>query len=614
MPTEKIQLQILANGKPAEKAITGVDKKVKKLGKTSITSGKQAQVMLSNMKAGWVAVGIAVAGAALKAKDALAIQVKAETALSSTIKMLNKNGAMSIEMWKEYASELQKLGTVGDEVILMQINMAKNMGRTDEQAKKLVETSINMSRALGIDVNTAVRTLGMSLAGNEGTLRRYIPIMPKFTSEQLKLGKAIEWATEQFKNQDKAFAQTDIGKYEQASNRLGDAWERLGGVSTPILTTAVDALVVAFSGLNTLLETSKNIWLDLTGQTKVVEKRLGLTQQQIQAESVLNAKLEEKSKIEKQINDNWDWLTSDKVIKSRKKQLSEVTKTIAQQKEYVSTLEAIRVAENKLKFSKKNKNSYAEVAKITDKYSESVEKLTVKITTQDKIIKAYKESLFELNTLKQAGTITTEQYTKGLNSLTTSHQKAIQSIADMALDKRIAEMSKNMEDSITNAITNMEFSLNGLKNLAKSVFRSIAAEMVRTTIAKPIASAASSYLGSALGSYLGGGVSFGNAASSITPGGFTMIPGKAKGGTVAGNKPYLVGEKGAELFVPSKTGTIVPNGAGIGGNVTNITVNYSPQVASLDPKTASIVIAENAPTVVGIVRQAFNRTGQSVPI
>ena len=37
------------------------------------------------------------------------------------------------------------------------------------------------------------------------------------------------------------------------------------------------------------------------------------------------------------------------------------------------------------------------------------------------------------------------------------------------------------------------------------------------------------------------------------------IPGKAEGGPVVGSKPYIVGERGPELFVPSQSGTIVPN-------------------------------------------------------
>lgn len=47
---------------------------------------------------------------------------------------------------------------------------------------------------------------------------------------------------------------------------------------------------------------------------------------------------------------------------------------------------------------------------------------------------------------------------------------------------------------------------------------------------------------------------------------------RASGGPVSGNKAYLVGEKGPELFVPGASGNIVSNQnmAGMGGNVINI--------------------------------------------
>jgi hypothetical protein len=47
---------------------------------------------------------------------------------------------------------------------------------------------------------------------------------------------------------------------------------------------------------------------------------------------------------------------------------------------------------------------------------------------------------------------------------------------------------------------------------------------------------------------------------------------RANGGSVAAGTPYVVGEKGAELFVPNSSGTIVPNGA-MGGTTINLTVN-----------------------------------------
>lgn len=51
------------------------------------------------------------------------------------------------------------------------------------------------------------------------------------------------------------------------------------------------------------------------------------------------------------------------------------------------------------------------------------------------------------------------------------------------------------------------------------------------------------------------------------------LTGRASGGPVRGGTPYLVGEKGPELFLPGASGTIIPNHAMGGGAVYNITVN-----------------------------------------
>jgi hypothetical protein len=55
---------------------------------------------------------------------------------------------------------------------------------------------------------------------------------------------------------------------------------------------------------------------------------------------------------------------------------------------------------------------------------------------------------------------------------------------------------------------------------------------------------------------------------------------RAAGGPVNGGEPYIVGEKGPELFVPSRSGNIVPNNA-LGGQV-NITVQAGAFLGSAD--------------------------------
>ena len=57
---------------------------------------------------------------------------------------------------------------------------------------------------------------------------------------------------------------------------------------------------------------------------------------------------------------------------------------------------------------------------------------------------------------------------------------------------------------------------------------------------------------------------------------------KAKGGPVSGGSPYMVGEKGPELFVPNTSGNIVPNNklGGGGGGSTNVVVNVAAKGSS----------------------------------
>jgi hypothetical protein len=58
---------------------------------------------------------------------------------------------------------------------------------------------------------------------------------------------------------------------------------------------------------------------------------------------------------------------------------------------------------------------------------------------------------------------------------------------------------------------------------------------------------------------------------------------RAAGGSVTNNTPYLVGERGPEVFVPSGSGTIIPNGqVGSMGGTTNVT-NYN--INAIDTKS-----------------------------
>lgn len=70
----------------------------------------------------------------------------------------------------------------------------------------------------------------------------------------------------------------------------------------------------------------------------------------------------------------------------------------------------------------------------------------------------------------------------------------------------------------------------------------------------------------------GGGGMLSNIFGAI--GGLFGLPGRATGGPVAGGKPYMVGERGPELFVPTSSGRVETLGLAPGRAV-NITVNVN---------------------------------------
>ena len=70
-----------------------------------------------------------------------------------------------------------------------------------------------------------------------------------------------------------------------------------------------------------------------------------------------------------------------------------------------------------------------------------------------------------------------------------------------------------------------------------------------------------------------------NPLTAVNPGTPISPLGRAAGGTVSSGKPYVVGEKGPELFVPSGSGNIISNSAmrsgGGSGGMGGVTVNYN---------------------------------------
>ena len=103
-----------------------------------------------------------------------------------------------------------------------------------------------------------------------------------------------------------------------------------------------------------------------------------------------------------------------------------------------------------------------------------------------------------------------------------------------------------------------------------------------------------------------------NAYASATGASFT----RASGGTVSSDTPYMIGERGPELFVPGASGTVIPTNnlasamAGGGGQTINYNGPYIANMSAIDTQTGVQFLAKNKQTIWA----SYQSANRSVPV
>ena len=120
-----------------------------------------------------------------------------------------------------------------------------------------------------------------------------------------------------------------------------------------------------------------------------------------------------------------------------------------------------------------------------------------------------------------------------------------------------------IEDGLTDAIMGTKSLGEAFKGVANQIIADLIRIAIRSTIVNSLAGlfgggAAGAGAGGAANGLLGSGGIFGNPSGG---GIFGNLPGRASGGNVVKGQPYMTGENGRELFVPSQSGKIYPTGA-----------------------------------------------------
>jgi len=146
----------------------------------------------------------------------------------------------------------------------------------------------------------------------------------------------------------------------------------------------------------------------------------------------------------------------------------------------------------------------------------------------------------------------------------------------------------NFSDTLADALMTGKFAF---KDFARSVLRDIARIIARQYTLLAIQRTLS-FLGIGFPKMVGVGLpSFG---------GF-----RANGGNVQAGQAYMVGEKGAEMFVPQQSGTIIPN-----EKVNTGTTNINFTINTVDATGVDELLTNRRSTIINVINDALNRQGK----
>jgi hypothetical protein len=176
--------------------------------------------------------------------------------------------------------------------------------------------------------------------------------------------------------------------------------------------------------------------------------------------------------------------------------------------------------------------------------------------------RAYQREIDVINKLLEKSLLTPEEAGERLRQINLKIAESSGAIVDQQVEitsemQRMQDLARDVGDTIAGGFEDAIFSGEKLSEVLKRLALDLMRLLFQRMVTQQLAAGISTMLG------------------------FPPIPGfRANGGPVNSNAPYIVGERGPELFVPGTSGAIIPNnrmGSGGGGGGPTVNISYNIQ-------------------------------------
>jgi hypothetical protein len=229
---------------------------------------------------------------------------------------------------------------------------------------------------------------------------------------------------------------------------------------------------------------------------------------------------------------------------------------------------------------------------------QEIEALTLKLASYNEGLAMFEENL--------------QAEAEAMDKVATASKKAVTDAE--GLQRELKRTSDTIAQDLGQSVGDLVTGFATWADVARNAIQAVINEMMRLNgIVGADSSGPGGWLGGALATWIGG--MFGTPG--LTPTTFGNLGGgnfqhMAEGGAVAAGRPYLIGERGPELFMPSGAGAIVPNhalaGAGGGDVVVNNFYDFRGAEQGVEAKVRPMIEKAKRETFAAVF-EAMNRGG-----
>ena len=428
-------------------------------------------------------------------------------------------------------------------------------GDAQGDATRTADSFANTSRALKSELSELGDEIGLTL----------VPSFTKLANKAIEATKAVRRFL-----LDMGIATARVESISEISAELDRLSENLDLFTRKANREPINALFKAIFGVD----------------TPGVQKMLDAQREQIKNLEFARGMLKQNNALEKQASANRKVLADEDkriadFIAMRTKLVKENENILTQTKEELGLKKFLRENMPKdMQLAKEEeaqlKVLYTERYKLNQQLEESNNKIEMAqsfvagLSDEEQKLKEMEVALLEA---RQRGAITADQYALATQKIKEEMEelgKVVPELSDLTqafLDVAV-NVGNSLETSFIETISGTKSALESFKDMSAQLVEEILRIYMRMSVINPI-------IRSIFGDQPGFDADAFPVAdpSAIFEKGKNLLTPRASGGPVRAGQPYMVGERGPEMFVPNQSGNIIPNGAK--GTVVNQSINFA---------------------------------------